>query len=106
MDTTAFLGKPLQQTLRQMAKQPGWQDHAEIASRNKRVQAALMTLTTHTEAGEAWTIVLEDLIYTTLLHVVLPEGHSEAALLMHEGKRQLVLQLLLAIQTAVGEKGE
>lgn len=73
----------------------------DAKAHQRRVRAALHTLATHPEVAPAWSLFLGDLVATTLLKVVMPGDNMQEHMLMHEGKRQLVLQLLLALQEPV-----
>ena len=68
----------------------------EIEAHNRRVQAAIHTLATNEATQEAWKVLVDDLIETILLRTVPPEQQMGDMCVFNEGKRQTVLQLLLA----------
>lgn len=88
----------IQRLVRTFAQQPGWRSPQEVEERNRRVEAALHTLATHEGTREAWNVLVEDLITTVLLRTVQPEAQMGDLCVFNEGKRQAVLQLLLAGQ--------
>lgn len=100
----ADLTQSLQRIVQQVATRP--EGSADVEQRNRRVKAALFTLATHDATREAWSLVLEDLIATNVLRTIVPgEQFGGELALLQEGKRQVVLQLLLAVRQALGEGG-
>lgn len=94
-DTIRLLNTPIPHWIREVA-QRSTLHQTDQGEYQRRVYGALHTLRTHEETGQAWAIVLEDLIQSVLLRTT---DNPEQAMFL-EGQRQIVLRLLLGNQQA------